>query len=92
MQQLVREDLLSEDHILQFRELEKAVLDLRIIVEVIKETKIGQEIDFLPGTIEDLKAKLPHLWRLHSCLVGATNLPLSWRSCFAGKEYRGNNM
>ena len=30
-------------------------------MEVIKETKIGQVINFLPRTIEDLKAKLPHV-------------------------------
>ena len=36
LQQLVREDILSEDQFLRLRELEKDLLDLPTIVEVIK--------------------------------------------------------
>ena len=58
---LVREDLLSEVQFLRLKESEKDLLDLPTIVEVIKETKTGKGINFLPRTIEDLKVKLPHL-------------------------------
>ena len=41
--------------------MEKDLFGLPTIVEVIKETKTGQGINFLLRTIEDLIAKLPHL-------------------------------
>ena len=51
--------------------LEKDLLDLPTIVKVIKETKVGQGINFLPRTIKDLRANLPHLI---SDLIGAAGL------------------
>ena len=93
LQQLLREDLLSEDQFLRLRESEKDLLESPTIVEVIKETNIGRGINFLPRTIEDLKTKLPHLI---SDLIETAGLSsvrnelaaILKERCFAGKEYR----
>ena len=59
LQQLAREELLSPDQYKKLNELEG--ITLSAIADIIKETKIGYGIKFLPRTIGDLSKKLPLL-------------------------------
>ena len=36
-------------------------MDLPIVVDIVKETKVGQGVKFLPRVLDDLKKKLPLL-------------------------------
>jgi len=59
LEQLTREGLLSND---QFEKLDALKeVDLPRVVDIIKETKIGHGIKFLPSTVPDLKERLHHL-------------------------------
>ena len=59
LRQLAQEDLLSEEQFAQLMELED--LTLPAVVNIIKETKVGQGLKFLPRTITGLTKKLPLL-------------------------------
>ena len=58
LNQLVREHLLSPEQYEKLKTHADAALDLNIIADVIKNTKIGRGLKFLPTTIDNLKAKL----------------------------------
>ena len=53
---LTREGLLSQEQFLQLNQLKD--LDLPQVADIIKGTKIGQGIRFLPTTLSELKKKL----------------------------------
>ena len=56
LKQLVREQLLSPE---QYEKLNAAAaLDLTAIAEIIKDTKVGRGLKFLPRTVDDLKTKV----------------------------------
>ena len=56
LKQLVREQLLSPE---QYEKIKKnAALDLAAIADIIKDTKVGRGLKFLPRTIADLKTKV----------------------------------
>ena len=61
VKQLVQEDLLSHDEYQKILEVDKMALP--IIADIIKESKRGQGIKFLPRTIIALTAKLPILMK-----------------------------
>ena len=54
LKQLVREQLLSPEQY----EKAAAALDLTAIADIIKDTKVGRGLKFLPRTVDDLKKKL----------------------------------
>ena len=56
--QLIREQLLSPEQYEKLKEEGEAELDLNVIADVIKNTKVGRGLKFLPTTINDLKTKL----------------------------------
>ena len=56
LQQLAREDLLSDEQFEQLMELED--LSLPAVADIIKETKVGQGLKFLPQTLSALTKKL----------------------------------
>ena len=58
MNQLVLEQLLSPEQYEKLKTQADAALDLNVIADVIKNTKVGRGLKFLPRTIDDLKAKL----------------------------------
>ena len=57
LKQLVREQLLSLE---QYEKINAsaAALDLAAIAEIIKDTKVGRGLKFLPRTVDDLKTKV----------------------------------
>ena len=59
LQQLAKEELLSEEEFQKIVELEEVALP--IVADIIKESKTGQGIKFLPRTVVGLTAKLPLL-------------------------------
>ena len=61
LNQLVREQLLSPEQYEKLKEEGEAELDLNVIADVIKNTKVGRGLKFLPTTINDLKTKLQSL-------------------------------
>ena len=58
LNQLVREQLLSPEQYEKLKTHADAALDLNVIADVIKNTKVGRGLKFLPRTIDDLKTKL----------------------------------
>ena len=61
MEILVREDLISDE---QFEELEKLNnTELEKISSILKGTKIGQGISFLPTAMTSLRYTLGQLWK-----------------------------
>jgi hypothetical protein len=56
LKQLVKEELISDDQFDKLVELEE--LDLPTIAKIIRETKIGQGLKFLPKTIGNLTKSL----------------------------------
>ena len=58
--QLIREELVSQE---QFEKLKEndAAFDLPTIVKIIRDTKIGRGIHFLPRQLSDLTSKLESL-------------------------------
>ena len=56
MKQLVREELISPEQYEKIKE--NAAADLTSIAEIIKDTKVGRGLKFLPSTIDDLKLKV----------------------------------
>ena len=61
LQMLVREGLLSDEQFKQLGELEDP--DFEKITEVIKDTKMGQGLNFLPRTISKLRPTLHPYWQ-----------------------------
>ena len=59
LEQLAREDLLSDEQFEKILELED--ITLPAVADIIKGTKLGQGLKFLPRTIVGLTAKLPLL-------------------------------
>ena len=59
LRQLAREDLLSEEQFEQIMEIEE--FSLPAVADIVKGTKTGQGLKFLPRTIVGLTAKLPLL-------------------------------
>ena len=59
LQQLAKEELLSEREFKRIAELEEVALP--IVADIIKESKSGQGVKFLPRTVVELIAKLPLL-------------------------------
>ena len=59
LNQLVREDLISHDQYESLMALDK--MDLPAVIEIVKDTKIGQGLTFLPRVRAGLKQKLPFL-------------------------------
>ena len=59
LEPLVREEVLSHGQYQKLVELEE--LDLPTVLEIIKETKIGEGLQFLPKTIGPLKKMLQSL-------------------------------
>ena len=57
LKQLVREQLLSLE---QYEKINAsaAALDLAAIADIIKDTKVGRGLKFLPRTVDDLKTKV----------------------------------
>ena len=58
LNQLVREHLLSPEQYEKLKIDADAALDLNIIADVIKNTKVGRGLKFLPTTVDNLKTKL----------------------------------
>ena len=58
LKQLVREQLLSPEQYEKIKENAAAALDLAAIAEIIKDTKVGRGLKFLPRTVDDLKTKV----------------------------------
>ena len=58
LNQLVSEHLLSSEQYEKLKTHADAALDLNVITDVIKNTKVGRGLKFLPTTIDDLKTKL----------------------------------
>ena len=67
--QLAREGLLSDEQLEKLDELKE--VDLPRVVDIVKETKIGQGLKFLPRTLSQLKK------RLDSLLSDLVNIGLS---------------
>ena len=59
LEQLTREGLLSQEQFEKLDELKQ--VDLPRVIDIIKETKIGHGIKFLPSTLPDLKNRLHFL-------------------------------
>ena len=58
LNQLVSEHLLSPEQYEKLKTHADAAFDLNVIADVIKNTKVGRGLKFLPTTIDDLKTKL----------------------------------
>ena len=56
LEQLTREGLLSQEQFEKLEDLKQ--VDLPRVIDIIKETKIGHGIKFLPSTLPDLKNRL----------------------------------
>ena len=69
--QLLRDDLLSEEQYKKLLQLEE--VDLPIIADIIKETKIGQELKFLPMKLNDLTKNLK-TWLEELAETGSTTM------------------
>ena len=59
LRQLASEDLLSDEQYEKLMEIEE--MDLPMVVDIVKETKVGQGVKFLPRVMDSLKKRLPLL-------------------------------